>query len=70
MLDWVLLMTEGLSTGNTQTHTVQAVDHLIALPVVGRLVVVDVAFYTENVQGLKSLEHLDLNMAEIWDQKR
>ncbi|TWW59132.1 vacuolar protein sorting-associated protein 54 [Takifugu flavidus] len=34
------------------------------------LVVVDVAFYTENIQGLKSLEHLDLNMAEIWEQKR
>lgn len=35
-----------------------------------RLVVVDVAFYTENVQALKSLERLDLNMAEIWEQKR
>lgn len=34
------------------------------------LVVVDVAFYTENVQALKSLEQLDLNMAEIWEQKR
>lgn len=34
------------------------------------LVVVDVAFYTENVQALKSLERLDLNMAEIWEQKR
>uniref|UniRef100_UPI003AAA24D1 vacuolar protein sorting-associated protein 54 n=1 Tax=Centroberyx gerrardi TaxID=166262 RepID=UPI003AAA24D1 len=34
------------------------------------LVVVDVAFYTENVQVLKSLERLDLNMAEIWEQKR
>lgn len=65
-------MMEDLSTGNTytQTHIIQAVDHLIALPVVGRLVVVDVAFYTENIQGLKSLEHLDLNMAEIWEQKR
>lgn len=41
-----------------------------ALPVVYRLVVVDVAFYTENVQVLKSLERLDLNMAEIWEQKR
>ncbi|XP_054460999.1 vacuolar protein sorting-associated protein 54 [Anoplopoma fimbria] len=34
------------------------------------LVVVDVAFYTENVQALKSLDRLDLNMAEIWEQKR
>ncbi|XP_044198001.1 vacuolar protein sorting-associated protein 54 isoform X2 [Thunnus albacares] len=34
------------------------------------LVVVDVAFYTENIQALKSLERLDLNMAEIWEQKR
>ncbi|KAK2918456.1 vacuolar protein sorting-associated protein 54 isoform X1 [Channa argus] len=34
------------------------------------LVVVDVAFYTENVQALKSLERLDLNMVEIWEQKR
>uniref|UniRef100_A0A1A7Y6A8 Vacuolar protein sorting-associated protein 54 n=1 Tax=Iconisemion striatum TaxID=60296 RepID=A0A1A7Y6A8_9TELE len=34
------------------------------------LVVVDVAFYTENIQALKSLERLNLNMAEIWEQKR
>ncbi|XP_047222150.1 vacuolar protein sorting-associated protein 54 isoform X2 [Girardinichthys multiradiatus] len=34
------------------------------------LVVVDVAFYTENIQALKTLEQLDLNMAEIWEQKR
>nr|XP_043884791.1 vacuolar protein sorting-associated protein 54 isoform X1 [Solea senegalensis] len=34
------------------------------------LVVVDVAFYTENVQVLRSLERLDLNMVEIWEQKR
>ncbi|KAL6111094.1 vps54 [Pungitius sinensis] len=34
------------------------------------LVGVDVAFYTENVQALKSLDRLDLNMAEIWEQKR
>ncbi|CAG5947463.1 vacuolar protein sorting-associated protein 54 isoform 2-T2 [Menidia menidia] len=34
------------------------------------LVVVDVAFYTENIQVLKSLEQLDLNMAEIWEHKR
>ncbi|XP_077461128.1 vacuolar protein sorting-associated protein 54 isoform X2 [Stigmatopora argus] len=34
------------------------------------LVVVDVAFYTENVQALKNLETLDLNMVEIWEQKR
>ncbi|KAI1896904.1 hypothetical protein AGOR_G00099670 [Albula goreensis] len=34
------------------------------------LVMVDVAFYTGNVQALKSLEHLDLNMAEIWELKR
>lgn len=31
---------------------------------------VDVAFYTENVQALRSLERLDLNMPEIWEQKR
>uniref|UniRef100_A0AAQ4Q6R9 Vacuolar protein sorting-associated protein 54 n=1 Tax=Gasterosteus aculeatus aculeatus TaxID=481459 RepID=A0AAQ4Q6R9_GASAC len=35
-----------------------------------QLVGVDVAFYTENVQVLKSLDRLDLNMAEIWEQKR
>lgn len=35
-----------------------------------RLVMVDVAFYTENVQALRSLERLDLNMPEIWEQKR
>uniref|UniRef100_A0A8C8DE13 Vacuolar protein sorting-associated protein 54 n=1 Tax=Oncorhynchus tshawytscha TaxID=74940 RepID=A0A8C8DE13_ONCTS len=34
------------------------------------LVTVDVAFYTENVQSLRALEMLDLNMAEIWEQKR
>ncbi|KAG7492841.1 hypothetical protein MATL_G00018960 [Megalops atlanticus] len=34
------------------------------------LVMVDVAFYTGNVQALKSLETLDLNMAEIWELKR
>uniref|UniRef100_A0A672GBA4 Vacuolar protein sorting-associated protein 54 n=1 Tax=Salarias fasciatus TaxID=181472 RepID=A0A672GBA4_SALFA len=34
------------------------------------LVVVDVAFYTENLQALRILEQLDLNMAEIWEQKR
>uniref|UniRef100_H3CAL9 Vacuolar protein sorting-associated protein 54 n=1 Tax=Tetraodon nigroviridis TaxID=99883 RepID=H3CAL9_TETNG len=34
------------------------------------LVVVDVAFYTENLQALRSLEGLDLNMGEIWEQKR
>uniref|UniRef100_A0A8C7H5E0 Vacuolar protein sorting-associated protein 54 n=1 Tax=Oncorhynchus kisutch TaxID=8019 RepID=A0A8C7H5E0_ONCKI len=34
------------------------------------LVTVDVAFYTENVQSLRTLEKLDLNMAEIWEQKR
>ncbi|KAM6941226.1 vacuolar protein sorting-associated protein 54 isoform 1-T1 [Lycodopsis pacificus] len=34
------------------------------------LVVVDVAFYTDNVQALKNLDRLDLNMAEIWEQKR
>uniref|UniRef100_A0A8C2IJS0 Vacuolar protein sorting-associated protein 54 n=1 Tax=Cyprinus carpio TaxID=7962 RepID=A0A8C2IJS0_CYPCA len=35
-----------------------------------QLVMVDVAFYSENVQALRSLEHLDLNMPEIWEQKR
>ncbi|XP_030636024.1 vacuolar protein sorting-associated protein 54 [Chanos chanos] len=34
------------------------------------LVVVDVLFYAENVQALRSLERLDLNMTEIWEQKR
>ncbi|XP_056312283.1 vacuolar protein sorting-associated protein 54 [Danio aesculapii] len=34
------------------------------------LVMVDVAFYSENVQGLRFLERLDLNMPEIWEQKR
>ncbi|KAM9314459.1 vacuolar protein sorting-associated protein 54 [Pholidichthys leucotaenia] len=34
------------------------------------LMMVDVAFYTENIQALKSLERLNLNMAEIWEQKR
>ncbi|XP_062866446.1 vacuolar protein sorting-associated protein 54 [Trichomycterus rosablanca] len=34
------------------------------------LMVVDVAFYTENIQALRSLERLDLNMPEIWEQKR
>ncbi|KAJ8365884.1 hypothetical protein SKAU_G00147150 [Synaphobranchus kaupii] len=33
------------------------------------LVMVDVAFYTGNIQALRSLETLDLNMAEIWEQK-
>ncbi|XP_051559403.1 vacuolar protein sorting-associated protein 54-like isoform X2 [Myxocyprinus asiaticus] len=34
------------------------------------LVMVDVAFYSENVQALRALERLDLNMPEIWEQKR
>ncbi|XP_069464288.1 vacuolar protein sorting-associated protein 54 isoform X2 [Ambystoma mexicanum] len=34
------------------------------------LVAADVAFYTGNVQGLKGLNNLDLNMTEIWEQKR
>ncbi|MGH0159857.1 UNVERIFIED_CONTAM: hypothetical protein FKN15_067647 [Acipenser sinensis] len=34
------------------------------------LVMADVAFYTGNIQALKTLENLDLNMAEIWEQKR
>lgn len=34
------------------------------------LVAADVAFYTGHVLGLKSLNYLDLNMAEIWEQKR
>ncbi|TRY86070.1 hypothetical protein DNTS_030167 [Danionella cerebrum] len=34
------------------------------------LVMVDVCFYSENVQALRSLERLDLNMPEIWEQKR
>uniref|UniRef100_A0A4W3GHA1 Vacuolar protein sorting-associated protein 54 n=1 Tax=Callorhinchus milii TaxID=7868 RepID=A0A4W3GHA1_CALMI len=34
------------------------------------LVASDLAFYTGNIQALKGLENLDLNMAEIWEQKR
>ncbi|XP_074006897.1 vacuolar protein sorting-associated protein 54 isoform X2 [Numenius arquata] len=34
------------------------------------LVTSDVAFYTGNLQALKGLNTLDLNMAEIWEQKR
>ncbi|XP_064181238.1 vacuolar protein sorting-associated protein 54 [Anguilla rostrata] len=34
------------------------------------LVMVDVAFFTGHIQTLRSLEALDLNMAEIWEQKR
>ncbi|NXA42738.1 VPS54 protein, partial [Eudromia elegans] len=34
------------------------------------LVTADVAFYTGNLQALKGLNTLDLNMAEIWEQKR
>ncbi|XP_061889023.1 vacuolar protein sorting-associated protein 54 isoform X1 [Entelurus aequoreus] len=34
------------------------------------LVGVDVAFYSENMQALKNLERLDLNMADIWEHKR
>ncbi|XP_071596257.1 vacuolar protein sorting-associated protein 54 isoform X1 [Heliangelus exortis] len=34
------------------------------------LVTTDVAFYTGNLQALKGLNNLDLNMAEIWEQKR
>uniref|UniRef100_A0A8C7ASL4 Vacuolar protein sorting-associated protein 54 n=1 Tax=Neovison vison TaxID=452646 RepID=A0A8C7ASL4_NEOVI len=34
------------------------------------LVTADVAFYTGNLQALKGLKDLDLNMSEIWEQKR
>ncbi|XP_015476985.1 vacuolar protein sorting-associated protein 54 isoform X4 [Parus major] len=34
------------------------------------LVTSDVAFYTGNLQALKGLNNLDLNMSEIWEQKR
>ncbi|XP_069810965.1 vacuolar protein sorting-associated protein 54 [Dendropsophus ebraccatus] len=34
------------------------------------MVAADIAFYTGNVQALKSLKDLDLNMGEIWEQKR
>ncbi|XP_019372140.1 PREDICTED: vacuolar protein sorting-associated protein 54 [Gavialis gangeticus] len=34
------------------------------------LVTSDVAFYTGNLQALKGLKNLDLNMAEIWEQKK
>ncbi|KAI5089780.1 vacuolar protein sorting-associated protein 54, partial [Silurus meridionalis] len=33
------------------------------------LVVADVAFYTENIQALRSFEHLDFKMHEIWYEK-
>ncbi|GCB68050.1 hypothetical protein scyTo_0008166, partial [Scyliorhinus torazame] len=34
------------------------------------LVASDLAFYTGNVQALKGLENLDVNMTEIWEPKR
>ncbi|KAG8584107.1 hypothetical protein GDO81_008685 [Engystomops pustulosus] len=34
------------------------------------MVAADIAFYTGNVQALKGLKDLDLNMGEIWEQKR
>ncbi|KAJ3614958.1 hypothetical protein NHX12_018527 [Muraenolepis orangiensis] len=34
------------------------------------LVMVDVAFYTENLLSLRMLENMDLNMVEVWEQKR
>uniref|UniRef100_UPI00398EDDDC vacuolar protein sorting-associated protein 54 isoform X2 n=1 Tax=Pristiophorus japonicus TaxID=55135 RepID=UPI00398EDDDC len=34
------------------------------------LVASDLAFYTGNIQALKGLENLDINMTEIWEQKR
>lgn len=34
------------------------------------LVASDLAFYTGNIQALKGLESLDINMTEIWEQKR
>nr|XP_033794558.1 vacuolar protein sorting-associated protein 54 isoform X1 [Geotrypetes seraphini]XP_033794559.1 vacuolar protein sorting-associated protein 54 isoform X1 [Geotrypetes seraphini] len=34
------------------------------------LVAADVAFYVGNIQALKGLKDLDLNMGEIWEQKR
>lgn len=40
------------------------------ISVLHRLVTADVAFYTGNLQALKGLQTLDLNMAEIWEQKR
>ena len=35
-----------------------------------RLVMVDVAFYTENLLSLRTLENMDLSMVEIWEHKR
>lgn len=35
-----------------------------------RMVAADIAFYTGNVQALKGLKDLDLNMGDIWEQKR
>ncbi|CAL8329389.1 unnamed protein product [Lota lota] len=34
------------------------------------LVMVDVAFYTENLLSLRTLESMDLTMADIWEHKR
>ncbi|XP_053568049.1 vacuolar protein sorting-associated protein 54 isoform X2 [Bombina bombina] len=34
------------------------------------LVAADIAFYTGNVKALKGLKDLDLNLSEIWEQKR
>uniref|UniRef100_A0ABZ3NPL2 Vacuolar protein sorting-associated protein 54 n=1 Tax=Gadus morhua TaxID=8049 RepID=A0ABZ3NPL2_GADMO len=34
------------------------------------LVMVDVAFYTENLLSLRTLENMDLSMVEIWEHKR
>ncbi|KAM4771510.1 vacuolar protein sorting-associated protein 54 [Rhinophrynus dorsalis] len=34
------------------------------------LVAADIAFYTENVQSLKGLKDLYLNLGDIWEQKR
>ncbi|XP_073409859.1 vacuolar protein sorting-associated protein 54 [Dendrobates tinctorius] len=34
------------------------------------MVAADIAFYTGNVQALKGLKDLDLNLSEIWEQKR
>ncbi|KAM9316066.1 vacuolar protein sorting-associated protein 54 [Gastrophryne carolinensis] len=34
------------------------------------MVAADIAFYTGNVQALKGLKDLDLNMGDIWEQKR
>uniref|UniRef100_A0A2K6JPF9 Vacuolar protein sorting-associated protein 54 n=1 Tax=Rhinopithecus bieti TaxID=61621 RepID=A0A2K6JPF9_RHIBE len=60
----------------TQVNVILRINQLSHLNVINDggpqngLVTADVAFYTGNLQALKGLKDLDLNMAEIWEQKR